>query len=716
MTLQQLAALLRQQATPDPHYIRLSDQTLGQTGISDLIKENLLRADGTLLLVVDPSSIPANPPASGFSLNAQTPSNTTDAFLNLLSRDATIDFVANSNNQIDFTLTVNLAESNGVAVSWVMSDSYPELTGLPFDGLELPAPEMIFVTATGGATPQGLNFQSTLQLNALFQQIIDLLTGNKITLSSYTLTGPLTQTDQGVTFDLQANLNAPPIGIGTLFQMTEIFAGVSEQWIETDDGSNEKSKKNLTTLYLGALVSVSNNSGTKVNLDLRALLPINDQSPVMTLAILPQSPFDTSLGNLGSLVGGQVWDDFFTGPASSIGQLLDTFGLKSFLTTFSLKNLSVISFSLDAGTLEPWPLFSPLQSMTLDVAWSAMFTSSSSFQTLTISAIFQLTDTLSFDVQIFLPNLLITGVEHGPPTTLSLGEISEQVFGGNIGIPDDLLTFTFGDLSVGIDVTNKIYSFGATASLSFNLFGTQILSLDQMILNVSVNTSVSPTAYTANLNGYVSLGPITFAANATLSNTTDTVFELHLVDETVGSMLNHLVHLVDPTFDVSLPSPWDKLLDISLDAFLLKVNVTKRTVSLTYPLSINLGFIDITGISLTYAKSPTAASATQVELTCTFLGQSYGQNGNAPLGWDPVNGQPPAVPGAGSSMLDLQYLGLGQHITFTDLSKLTDIKNVMTALRQSVIPLAGKPLPQFGKNGLAFSKDSNWLIGAQFTV
>ncbi|HEY7544834.1 MAG TPA: glycosyl hydrolase, partial [Blastocatellia bacterium] len=94
----------------------------------------------------------------------------------------------------------------------------------------------------------------------------------------------------------------------------------------------------------------------------------------------------------------------------------------------------------------------------------------------------------------------------------------------------------------------------------------------------------------------------------------------------------------------------------------------------------------------------------------------YGQNGNAPLGWDPVNGQPPAVPGAGSSMLDLQYLGLGQHITFTDLSKLTDIKNVMTALRQSVIPLAGKPLPQFGKNGLAFSKDSNWLIGAQFTV
>ncbi len=711
MTLQQLAALLRQQSTPSPHYIRLSDQTLGQSGISDLIKENLLRKDGTLLLVVDPSSIPSNPPATGFSLSGQTPSNKTDTFLNLLTRDVTIDFTSD-NNEIDFIVTINLVESNGLPVSWALSDSYPELRGLPFDNLDLPAPEMIFVTATGGATEQGLNFQSTFQLNSLFQQIIDLLAGNNITLSSYTLEGPLTQTDQGVSFDLQANLNAPSIGIGTLFQMTEVFAGASQQWIKADDGS----EKNLLMLYLGALVSVSNSSGTSVNLDLRAMLPITEQASVMTLAIVPQGQFDTSLGNLGSLVAGQAWDDFFSGPASSIGALLDTFGLKSFLTSFSLSNFSVSSFSLNVGTLEPWPLFSPLQSMTLDINWMIMFNSGGDIQTLTIEAVFQLTDDLSFDVTVFLPDLLITGVEHGPPTTMTLSQISRELFGGNLGIPDDLLTFTFGNLGIGIDYTNKIYTFGAVAGLSFNLFGTQILSLDDMALSVTVNTSKSPTTYTANLNGFLSLGPITFETNATISNTVDTVFEMHLVDETVGSMLNHFVHLVDPTFDVSLPSPWDKLLDISLDAFLLNVNVTKRTVSLTYPLSINLGFIDISGISLTYAKSTTAASSVQVELSATFLGQTYGKNGSAPLGWDPINGQPPAVPGAGSSTFDLQYLGLGQHITFTDLDKLTDIQAVMTALRQSVIPLAGKALPQFGQNGLAFSKDSNWLIGAQFTV
>ncbi|MBD0327484.1 MAG: glycosyl hydrolase, partial [Pyrinomonadaceae bacterium] len=170
------------------------------------------------------------------------------------------------------------------------------------------------------------------------------------------------------------------------------------------------------------------------------------------------------------------------------------------------------------------------------------------------------------------------------------------------------------------------------------------------------------------------------------------------------------------TFDLSLDAPWDKLLAISLDAFVLKVNVTKKIVSLTYNTKIDLGFMSITGISLTYQKSTTAASSVQISLSGTFLGQSVGQDGKPPLAWDAMNQQPPAVPGAGSSMLDLQYVGLGQHITFTDLDKLTTVGKVMTAMINSVIPTNGKSLPPLGQNGLAFDKDSNWLIGAQFTV
>lgn len=725
MTLQELAALLIKQATSAPNYIQLSDQTLQQTGISALITQDLLRKDGTLYLVVDPSTIPTNPPSSGFSLSAQTPSVQKDSFLNLSAVDATINFTSD-NNQIQFTLTISVGQSGGHSIGWSFSDSYPELTGLLFDELELPSPQMIFVTESGGTPAQGLTFQSTLTLNSVFQQVIDLLKGNNAQLSdgrsftelqqsggtTYTLTGQLIESDQGVTFDLQANLNVPSLNIGKFFEMAELFVGISQQWIKDSDGN----PKNLMMLYLGAYVSVKNNSGTSVNLDLRALMPVGSQIPQMSLAIVPKSAFDTSLGNIGSLIGGQSWDDFFSGPASSIGAILNNFGLTSLITTFSLSSFSVTSVSLSVGTLQPWPLFSPLKSMTLGVNWMILFTSGNTIQNITIKALFQLTDTISFDVQVVLPDMLITGVEHGPATTLTLSQISKDIFHSNLGIPDELLTFSFSDLSIGIDYKNKIYSFGATASLDFNLFGTQILALTDMVIQVVVNTSGTKTSYTATLNGFVSLGPITFAASATLSNTADTEFELHLVNETIGSMIGHLVHLVDPTFDISFPSPWDKLFDISLDAFLLKVNVTKKTVSLTYPTNINLGFIDITGISLTYAKSNTAASSVQIEVSGSFLGQNFGQSGQPPLAWDAINQQPPAVPGAGSTYFDLQYLGLGQHITFTNLDKMTDMQAVITGLRNSVIPLPGNTLPAFGKNGLAFSKDSNWLVGAQFTV
>ncbi len=726
MTLQQLAALLKQQASSSPNrYIQLSDQTLQQTGISQLIKTNLLRQDGTLFLVVDPNTIPVNPPQTGFSLSGQTPSVPLDTFLNLDARDISINFVS-IGNQIEFTLTISLTQSNQQPVSWVMSDSYPELAGLPFDNLNLPAPQMILVTATGGTPPQGLNFQSTFALNNLFQQITDLLKGSQAQLTDgrsfaelqqsgtapYVLAGALTQSDQGVSFDLRADLGVSPINIGTLFQITDLFAGVSQQWVTNSDGTPQS----LLMLYLGTDVVIGNTTPPVLPLELIAQLPINGQASVMTLMILPVNPLDTSLGSLGNLIGGESWSNFFSGSASSIGQLLDTFGFKSFVTTFSLSNFSVISFSLNVGTLQDWPLFSPLKSMSLDIDWLVMFTSGNTLQTVTIEAIFNLTDTLSFDVEIILPDLLITGTEHGPPTTLTLSQISQEIFGSSFNIPDELLTFSFGDLSVGIDVTNKVYSFGAVAGLSFNLFGTQILSLENMALQVVVNTSGAQTTYTVTLNGFVSLGPITFSANATISNTQDTIFVMHLVNETVGSMLNHLVHLVDPTFDISLPAPWDRFLNISLDAFVLSINVTKKSVSLSYPTTLDLGFIQFTNIALTYTKSDTAASSVQIEISGSFLGQEFGKGGNAPLAWDAINQQPPAVPGSGSSYLDIQYLGIGQHITFTNLDKLTNMQAVMTGLRNSVIPLPGNTLPAFGKNGLSFSKDSNWLIGAQFTL
>ena len=72
------------------------------------------------------------------------------------------------------------------------------------------------------------------------------------------------------------------------------------------------------------------------------VLPLSNPSATMLmLAVFPVPGFEATLGSLGALVAGQTWNDFFSGPASSIGALLDTFGLKSYTTTIDLSGPSV---------------------------------------------------------------------------------------------------------------------------------------------------------------------------------------------------------------------------------------------------------------------------------------------------------------------------------------------------------------------------------------
>src|SRR5687767_14242899 len=92
MNAQQLAALIARQATPAPHEISLNDHWLGTTGLDALVKSDLRRADGTLMLSVDPATIPANPQSGGFTIPANVPPKA-DGFLALDNRCAQIQFV-----------------------------------------------------------------------------------------------------------------------------------------------------------------------------------------------------------------------------------------------------------------------------------------------------------------------------------------------------------------------------------------------------------------------------------------------------------------------------------------------------------------------------------------------------------------------------------------------------------------------------------------------
>ncbi|UCE08571.1 MAG: hypothetical protein JSW07_11325, partial [bacterium] len=104
------------------------------------------------------------------------------------------------------------------------------------------------------------------------------------------------------------------------------------------------------------------------------------------------------------------------------------------------------------------------------------------------------------------------------------------------------------------------------------------------------------------------------------------------------------------------------------------------------------------------------------KLFCNFVGKFLEQEypkGN-PYEWDVVDGKPPATTPK-KPLLELRYLGVGQHVALEGTYK--RIEEALTALRQSVQPvgdMASSPLEQ--AQGLKFSSDSNWLIGADLTL
>ncbi|MBI3422134.1 MAG: LysM peptidoglycan-binding domain-containing protein [Acidobacteria bacterium] len=739
MTIQEFAALLINQASNPPanpsNLIQLSDATLQRTGVSALLKQDLGRADGILWLTVDHTQIPANPPATGFTLNALVPVATGQDFLQLAGRNVSLSVFpvgAAGNAQVGFALDINLTQAGQATVAWDFSDSFKDLQGTPFDEVPYQTPHLVFATDAHETVARGLAFYAGLELSGFFQNVATLLAHSEARLTAdsparallaedsqaLTLSGTITPAASGTALALTCDLGVPTLAIGTVLKLKDLGVGVSLEYapagaiaaLVTADAQP------LVQIYLGATVELGNSSGASMPLDVRVLMPLNGNPDHLTLMVLPGAPFTTSLGNLGSLIAGQSWNELFSGDAKSILKYLDTFGLKSAAVDYSLRSFSVLSVAVNVGTLSAWPLWGD-NSVTLDLQWRILFLPGGTRQNVLVSARFQFSQ-LTFTITVNIPSLVITGVEEGM-SSFNLTDLNQKVFDGKLTIPQNLLDIevAFGNFNISIDIPNKAYSIGAYASASFSLFGTQILGFKNCAIMVNIGAGTDPKTYTATLDGIVSLGPLEMQVDAVLSNQQDCVLTMHLVNETVGSMLNHLVHLVDPTFDIKFPSPWDKLLEISLDALVLQLNLTKGTLNLTYDTSLDLGFIDITGIALTYTKGTSAASSVQIELEGKFLGQSFGgASGNPGLGWDAINQSPPSVPGKGDQIFDLQYAGLGQYIAFKGDQPAT-IAAVMKALHDSVTPAQAGQLPDFGADGsLVFSQDSNWLIGAQFSV
>jgi LysM repeat protein len=762
VTMQGLAQQLKQQATSAPHEITLTGALLGRPDVDALISKFLLR--NNIILVVDPSTIPPNPPPSGFQLTASMPAAAKDAFFYLTNKDCTIQFVQNG-GLIDFELVINPLSEKQQTVTWTLSNAFG-VSAISFNDLPLEGTQLVFSTyeipSDNKNSPclgkiadhimPGFNVSSSLSLTGVLADVTKLLLGGasgvepirqlaapgetalETTLApndiTYQLYGLVNQTAQGAVFDLQACLNKASVNL-QFIEVGPLFAGASLTYVQQSSNApgevgDDTKWQALAQIYAGARIDVKNSEGDQVPLEIRAGLPFSSGKPLMGFTIGPPPGFITSIDDLGKLLAGNNWNEFFSGPASVLQPYLATFGLKSFGIRVLLSNLSIISLDVLVGISKPWKFFDDMFQVTsFDIYWLVISPAKNAIQSASITTQFELfnDENMVVDVSIALPDMIITGGYNGTIDFVSLVQKISSFFGHPLAIPPgDMAEFQFSNLNTTIDIPNKIFSLSGTANIDLKLFGLDLLGLKNTNFSVTVDRSPNAkTPLTASLTGTLTVAGIDFYVNAQYGETIE--FEIHLVDMTLGDILNFLVHLVDPTYDISFDSPWDKLLALNLNALVFKLtsSATTKKVSLSYEAPIDLGFIDITAIGLTYTKTttPGAASGVQIELSGSFLGIKFGtgDGDKPPLGWDAINEKPPAVPGKGSSLFDLQYAGLGQHI-YLDLppDKLSTVEDVMKALKASVLPSQSGQLPPFGQNSLAFSQQSNWLIGAQFTV
>jgi len=199
------------------------------------------------------------------------------------------------------------------------------------------------------------------------------------------------------------------------------------------------------------------------------------------------------------------------------------------------------------------------------------------------------------------------------------------------------------------------------------------------------------------------------------SDPADPSLTISFGNKSLGDILSFLIGLAEPGGNAKLPAPWSALNSVSLNGLQIQIFFKTGGISVTYPIKLDLGFIKINIIGFEY-KRLYGKGDVQIVLDADFLGQNYG--GQNALKWNPATQSPPALPGAGAAAFDLQYLGLGQHVSLrANDSSLNTVEGVINALKSAVKPISdpsSNPVSQLP--GIQFNSSSNWLIGAQFSV
>jgi len=443
------------------------------------------------------------------------------------------------------------------------------------------------------------------------------------------------------------------------------------------------------------------------------------------------------IGALTQLAGVDLSD---TLPAPLLATQLE---LGSLDLTADLSAPALTSVEIMISTAQPWPVAAPFFSLvevSVDVVLD--WTPGSLVYSGYLSAV------LDFGGDVML---LLTAEMRPDKSWLLSGSLEEPVqlgaliqTGLGFTAPDGLANVVVTALSLSHDTADGSYAFDGGASWTPQLPGVQLQ------VDASVAISRQPVAgqpgtfgYSGRIEGdlkshfgsdslamslvYEFQPPATPPASSTVSYvfrlafnqltltgsyTTaangDAVVTLSLGGVSFGDIVGYLVQLADPSAPSVLSPPWDVLCKIRFNDLSLLVNLTQRTLGIKDAVGVDLGLVNVATIALTYLNkggSPTV----EIAITGSFLGQSF--TGDNPLGWDLLNEDPPATPGAGAALLDLKDLGVGQHLVLAPGA--ATLPDVLAMLHEIIVSAQGQPKPW---QILRFDPQSGWLIGANFTV
>jgi len=143
----------------------------------------------------------------------------------------------------------------------------------------------------------------------------------------------------------------------------------------------------------------------------------------------------------------------------------------------------------------------------------------------------------------------------------------------------------------------------------------------------------------------------------------DTILSVRLGDLTLGELIRFLVDKAEPGLDFQLTPPWDFLNTINLHSLTFEVDLTRFRIGFRYDdIGLSTPIISLSGVQVFYSPA-TADRAKSVDLSLfgSFLGVDFTKDPG--LTWDVLSEPAPSVPGQGEKLFDLEYLGIGQHVT-----------------------------------------------------